>query len=384
VNEPSAVPSSPRLLGRGFTALLLANAGFGFAFSSFFLLPKWLVVDLAATPLDIGLVALAHGLGVIPTLPLMGALVDRFGRRDFLTGGALVMAAASAGYDVVDQVGPLLFVLRFVQGVAFATAFAAGGALAVDEAPPGRIAQAVGIYGLSFLSMNAVAPAVAEELALQVGWWAAFVAAACGALVCALLSRRLRDRPGGPDGGPALAGLLAVARRPSQLRGLAVIALVGTGLCAVFNFYQPYALELGFERVRDFFVAYAAAAITVRAGFGHLMDRWGHRHVSAAALGLYVLVVLSVTAIGTVGLAPVGGALGAAHGVFYPSMNAVAASEAMASERGKVMGLFQAAFQLGNSGAGPPLGALAGSAGYPAVFQAAALCLFGALLILVL
>jgi MFS family permease len=340
------------------------------------------VVALAAGPREIGLVLSAHGLAVVVLLPWMGHLVDLHGRRRFLTGGALIMALACFAFAGVHSVGPLLYALRVVQALAFAMAFAAGAALAVDEAPPERVGQAIGVFGLTFLSMNAVAPAVVEELASRAGWSAAFALAGVGALLCAGLSRRVPERRALPSRDAQLPGLLEVGRRPSQRRVLAVIALVGVALCAVFSFHQPYALELGMTQLRSFFAAYAAVAVAVRVGFGHLIDQWGHRRVATAALALYVFVVLAAAALDRVGLAPLGAGLGLAHGVFYPSFNAVAISLVGPDERGKVMALFQAAFNVGFSAGAFALGLLAERAGYPVVFQTAAACLVVALLLL--
>ena len=162
------------LLTPGFVKLLVAQACFGYAFSNFFLLPKFLVTELGAGPAEIGQVTAWSGLFVVVFLPAMGVLVDRSGRRDFLTAGALLMAVACLAFTAVDRVGPLLYLLRAVQGIAFAMAFVAGATLAVDEAPPERLGQAMGLFGLTFLSMNAVAPAASEEIALRVGWPADF------------------------------------------------------------------------------------------------------------------------------------------------------------------------------------------------------------------
>lgn len=380
--EAIAVPRV-RLLSPGFTALLLANVCFGYAFSSFFLLPKFMVVALAAGPADVGLIAAVHGAVVVLTLPLAGVAVDRLGRCGFLTAGALVMAAASFAYPLVGEVGPLLYGLRAVQALAFAMVFAAGGALAVDLAPPERLGQAIGIYGLSFLSMNAVAPACVEHVASSWSWDAAFAAAGLGAVASALLSLRVREPARPDDGGGNGDGLLALAVRASQLRMLLVIALVGCAMSAVFAFHQLFALELGMQRVSDFFVAYSVAALTVRGGFGHLMDQWGLRRVSLAALALYACVVWATSQLGSIGLVPLGLGLGVAHGIFYPAFNAVAVSTARAAERGRVMALFQAAFQTGMATGGLGLGQLAERVGYAPVFQVAAAGLAVALLVLV-
>ena len=378
-------PRAPdRLLTRGFASLLVAQAGFGYAFSSYFLLPTFLVSALAAGPREAGLLTAAHNAAVVLLMPPMGAFVDRFGRRRFLIAGALLMAAASLAFTGVDSFGPAIFALRVLQALAFAMAFAAGSALAVDEAPPERVAQAIGLFGLTFLSMNAVGPAVVEAVSARSGWPAAFGLAAVGALACALLSLRLRERAGLRSAEEPLTGLFEVATRPSLLRILAVIALVGAAFSSLFTFNQLFAKASGIERMRDFFAGYAIAAIGVRVAFGSFMDRFGRRRASIVSLALYVGVALLAREIPITGLAPVGAALGLAHGVFYPAFNALAIETSGPRERGKVMALYQAAFQAGGTVGPFALGQLAERAGYPPVFAVAAACLALALVVLVL
>ena len=121
--------ASDRLLTRGFASLLLAQVGFGYAFSSFFLLPKFVVVALHGGPREIGWLTAVHNALVFALMPVLGALVDRFGRRRFLTAGALLMAVASLLFTAIDSFGPAIFALRVIQALAFSMAFAAGSAL---------------------------------------------------------------------------------------------------------------------------------------------------------------------------------------------------------------------------------------------------------------
>ncbi len=382
---PEAKRTDPvdRLLTPGFVRLLVAQGCFGYAFSSYFLLPKFLVTELHAGPAEIGHVTALYGLFVVIFLPAMGVVVDRFGRRDFLTAGAIVMAIASLAFVAVDRIGPLLFALRAVQGIAFAMAFVAGATLAVDEAPPERLGQAIGIFGLTFLVMNAIAPAASEEIALRVGWPATFVVAAVFALISAGLSRRLQDRRSVAAPGGAGAGLFEMVMRPRQLRVTGVISLVGLALGAMFTFHQPFALELGMTHVRSFFVAYALAAVVVRVGFGHLIDRAGRRRVVIATLSLYVVAVAGMSALEPGWLALFGAGLGLSHGLFYPAYNALALEGMAAHERGKTMGLFQAGFNVGSAGGALALGELAERAGYPAVFWVAGGCVLLALVLVI-
>jgi len=372
----------PRIFTASFGALLVAQGCFGYAFSSFFLLPKFLVTELSAGPVEIGRVAAAHGVTIVLLIPLIGGVADRRGRRAFLTGGALLMAAACFALPLVDEVGAPLFALRALQGLAFAMAFVGGATLAVDLAPPERLAQAIGIFGLTFLSMNAVAPASVEILSERFGWSAAFRVAGASALLCALLSRGLADRKAHTQTNLPAPGVLEFALRPRQLRISAVIALSGAALGALFNFYQPYALELGIFDLKGFFIAYAIAAVVVRVGFGEWIDRVGRRRVTLSCLCSYVAILAAMTQLRPGTLPLFGAAMGLTHGLFYPAFNAVAAEGAAPNERGKMMGLFQGSWQIGFSLAQVALGALAEVAGYPAAFLAASACAGASLLTL--
>lgn len=362
----------PRLLTPDFTALLVANVCFGYTFSSFFLLPKFMATVLGAGPREVGLVMAAHGAAIVVLLPFFGAAVDRYGRRNFLLVGALVMALLTACYPLVSEVGPLLYALRIGQAVAFALMFAAGGALAVDLAPPERLGQAIGFYGTSFLSMNAVATASSEFLAARFGWDTAFAVAAASAVLSGVLMLRVQETH---RAGAAVApgeSLLALARKASTWRVAVVIATVGAALTGVFNFHQLFVMELGITNVASFFIAYTGAAVTVRFAFGHYIDRWGHRNVALGALALYAAAVFGVAHVATLGLPLLGVGIGTAHGVFYPSYNAVVVAGVPASIRGKTMGIFQASFQLGGAIGGIAFGTLAARRGYPPVFMSAA------------
>jgi len=372
------------LYSRSFVSLLLAQAAFGYAFSTFFLLPKFITKQLGAGPEKIGLVMAAFGATSVFCIPLVGTLVDRLGRRRFMTAGALVMAATALGFLRVHEVGSLLFGLRALQGVAFSMTFIASATLATDLAPPERLGQALGVFGVSMLSMHAIAPAVAETLVVAAGWNAVFLAAAALALACAIGTAFVREPVARPRGAEAVPSLLHVARRPRSLRIMAVTALSGAAFGIMMTYPQPFALSLGRENVRGFFIAYAIAAASVRLGFGGLADRIGRDRVSVLSLAAYGLVVLSMAELRPGWLEAIGAGFGLAHGLFYPAFNALALDAAGPHERGKVMALYNGSFNAGNSAATLALGFLAARAGYPAVFVAAAAGVLAGVVLLVL
>ncbi|TDJ16559.1 MAG: MFS transporter, partial [Deltaproteobacteria bacterium] len=206
----------------------------------------------------------------------------------------------------------------------------------------------------------------------------AFAIAGIAALACALLALRIRESfvpPARTEAAkPRVGG-------PVSIRSMLIMACIGAALLAMFNFVQLYAEELGLANVSLFFVAYAIAASVVRAGFGHLLDEWGHRRVAIAALALYILVVLATVRLDVFGLIVIGGLLGLCHGSFYPAFSAASLLAGGPEARGRVIAFVQAAFNVG-AGASAVFGMLADRAGYTAVFYAAAAALaFGWLLL---
>lgn len=360
------------LLTPRFIALMLAQASFGFAFSSFFVLPKFLATQLGCGPKEIGLVTMAFGATAVVFVPAMGAVVDRFGRKRFLTLGALLMAGTSLAFVWVETLGPFVYTLRVLHGIAFSMVFVAGTTLAVDEAPPDRLGQALGLFGLTFLSMNAIGPATAETIAEHLGWGAAWGLSAAAASLCALLSLRVQERRPTPAAGQTVTSLWEVAVRPRMLRIALIVALVGIAFGSMMTFHQPYALELGLGQVRAFFIAFAAAGVTARLTLGGTIDRAGRHRMTMAALVLYAGSVMAMVALrpDSLSLALHGASFGFAHGLFYPAFNALAIEGSDLHERGKVVALFNGAFNLGFAAMAPVLGALAEAAGFPTLFVA--------------
>lgn len=372
-----------RWLTPALVRLLGAAAAWGFALSSFYLLPKFLMQTLAAGPAEIGLVVGVFGIATVAFTPLAGSCVDRFPRRYAIVAGAALMGLSALGFLAVDAVGRTLLVLRVVQGASYALVVTAVGTLVADVAPHQHLGQALGLSGSSMLVMNALAPAIAEPLAAVAGWRAVFVLAAGAAVVAAVLAAGVDEAAASPRAtGGARGGLLALLCRRLALHYAIVIALAGAAFGAVFTFHQPYALALGRTQVGGFFVAYAVAAIAVRVGFGHVPDRVGLYRVALGSLVVYAAVVLAMAGMRPWALEPLGALFGLAHGAFYPAVNAIAVTAVRPHERGRMMAIFTGSFSLGVWIGTTLLGVVAARAGYAAVFVVAALGTLGAIAVL--
>ncbi len=363
-----------------FVRLLVAGSAYGFSFSSFHLMPKFLAVEFGASPSQIGWAAGVFGISSVVTSVAVGNCIDRVSRRRMFAASAFVLAATSIGFATVDAMGPLVYGLRVLQGIAFTMQMASFSTLVAELAPAERLGEAVGLAGSSMLIMNAVAPAVDEPLARAMGWPVAFVLAALAALISAQLVLETGSKRRVVRGGNG--SLVAVLRRRTTRVYSGVTFLTAIAFATMFTFLQPAALAAGYRDVGSFFVAYAAAACGVRLFAGWMPDRYGRRRVAVAALVPYALIVAYVAAEGPTSLLAIGAVFGFAHGVFFPALNALAIEHTLPAERGRLLTVFAGTFNLGAWGGAAALGPVVESAGYAAVFAIGAASACAALAVL--
>ncbi len=371
-NPVPNLAAETHLVQRGFVLLLVVTTLFGLAFSTYFLLPKYLAVELGADPIAIGGVSTIFWLAAVAAVPFAGSRVDRHGRKLYAGIGGLLLAGSSAGFVWVQDIGPLIWSLRVVQGLGFTLFYVSAATLVADLAPPARLGQALGIFGAVMIFTNAAGPAFAEWASVQTSWPTVFALTAVSALLAALGSRFVPEPPRQRGAGPHTT-LLQVLRLPGMAPIMIAAALTGWIFGTLFTFYQPWALLQGITRVSDYLVAYAGAAVAVRVLAGGLADRLGRLLVVRMMALLYILAPLAVIALDTIGLVLAGALLGVAQGIYYPALNAIAIERASAAERGKVMAAYNGAFNLGMSAAGLTLGYLVAASGYLPIFWLAVL-----------
>lgn len=367
-----AVAQSASDVDRGFVSpqyllLLATQFAFGFSFSSFFILPKFLATQLHASANAIGQVSAIGGIASVLAVPFIGTSIDRYGRQRFVSTGAFFQALSALGFIWIDRLGPLLYALRILHGLSFAFAFNAAATLVTDLTPSARLGRSLGIFGASMLVTNGIAPYLLEPLSECYGWSAAFIVAALSSFFATGLSFFIHE----PERSVQVEGS---NDHPNQslFRAIGSIlfcaAMAGAAFGTLLTFYQPFALEIGIARVSSFFIGFTLTAIFSRFFLGGLADRVGRREVSFIALIIYGCAVMAMAWLRTGMLFPLGAFFGIAHGLFYPALNALAVEKMSAPARGRVMTYFNGAFTLGFSASIVFLGLVAERFGYPLAF----------------
>ncbi|MGD8738031.1 MAG: MFS transporter, partial [Anaerolineae bacterium] len=160
-----------------FYLLLVANLFFFTGFQwTFATLPDY-VQAIGGNAAQIGLAFGLFSLSAVAARPLVGRLVDSWGRKPVLLSGALLFALSPALYMVTRSVLPFQLV-RLLHGVGIAAFTTAYTTLVADLAPPGRRGEAIGLSGVTNNLGMVFAPALGSYTAAQAGWTVHFALSA--------------------------------------------------------------------------------------------------------------------------------------------------------------------------------------------------------------
>jgi MFS family permease len=358
----------------------LANFFFFASVTSFFTLPVHLEA-LGAGRAEIGRVMGSFGAVSLWAIPLTGALSDRYGRRPFLALGAVLWCAAALGFVMVRDLGPLVYALRMLQGLGFSLVFVSTNALIVDLAPEGQLGRSIAIFGTATLAAHAVGPSVAEYVILHAAFVGLFIAAAVVGVLALVLFWPVGETGSRRDPTEARYSTLQMLRRPAALGTLWAAFSAACAFGAAIHFMSVFVRARGLGVHTPFFVSYVALAIFVRLVMGGLGDRIGHHRVAVVATFAFGCAVLTLGfAASPLALVLAGALFGGAHGMSYPSLNALFVGGVPASARARAMAAFNLAFNVGVTFAAFGAGELAERYGYATMwFVFGAVALSGAL-----
>ena len=355
-----------------FVLATLAYLCFFTNVSAYNLLPLYLQT-LGARAGEIGTIMAMYSLAAILGQTVTGRLLDRGWRKSCLLVGASLLTATSVAFGATTRLGWPLYGLRFLQGLGFALYVTSSMTLVADLAPPGRRAEAVGVYGAGGLVAVAIGPALGEYILDVSGFPAFFAATVLTAVATLALASAAPSAPTTPaPRGQSLGWASWAPFLPVLLPGFQY----GLANTIVFVFLPPYARAVGLPRAGPFYIAYTGAAILVRFVGGGLADRIGREQVILPALGAMTAGILLCSGLHATWLLVAIGVLnGTAQGFVMPAANALAFERAPSGRRGQAIAFYTGANLVGAALGASGFGWLAQAFGYRPAFVLASLVL---------
>jgi len=374
VKEHTASTQRDRLLSGPFVLVSLSNFFQGIAFNLFLHFPGFLS-ELGAREAQIGLLFGLSSVASIAARPKLGQVMDTRGRRGVILVGNALHVVALALYLTVHTLGPWIYFVRILHGLAVAILFTVLFTYAADCVPEKRRMQGLMLFGVSGMLPIALGGLLGDALLARADFSLLFQVALGLAILAALLALPLPEMstPASANAEEAPVGFRKVLVQPQLVTVWGLTAIFSIALAAMFTFLRTFVDASGIGSVGGFFGAYASVAVTLRVVAGWLPDRVGAKRVLYPALATLAAGFLLLAFASSNRDVLVAGALcGAGHGYTFPLLFGMVVSRARTADRGSAMAIYTALFDVGVLIGGPLLGFVIEIRGYTEMFITAA------------
>jgi predicted MFS family arabinose efflux permease len=364
-----------KLLKRDFVTICTSNF---LAYFSVYLIVPILPVFLEDQGYSNSLIGALMSMATVAALlrPLFGRFADRSGRKSVLIAGTLLLGVSTFFYASFSTALPL-FLVRFLNGLGLAAFHTAAYAVIGDLAPSSRRLQAIAIFYISVDATIGTAPPLAKFIHDTWGYTAVYVIAGVVAMLAFLISLTVRETRSGEH-------LVAShIRRKLSVTSLQVAIFTTTmGFTLTIGALQTFVVlscrERNITQEWLWFTVFAFTLIAYRLAVGRRADHWPRRPLIIIS-GVIALAGMAISAYaGHWAILALGTFVYALGTAYLPTtLSALLLDQTRVENRGAVLGIFMAVFDIGIGLGGVAMGPVADLWGYTTMYLvsgAIALC----------
>jgi MFS family permease len=355
-----------RLWTRPYVLMIAGTFALFTAFYALYPTLPLFIQQLGGNSAHVGLAMGVFMLTSVALRPVVGGLLDRFGRRSFVVGGTLLFAVAMSLYGWVGSIGTLI-ALRVLHGTSWAVSSTATQTAITDLIPPARRGEGIGFLGMAMTMAMAVGPAAGLWIAQKLSYQSLFLSGAGISCVAVLLTfgAKMPYRPG-----PGATGFGIVEKRALPI--LASLFFLFFAYSSITTFVPLFASSIKVSSPA-FFAAFAATLAVVRPLAGRLSDRFGEAVVVVPALVITILALITLSlSTGLPGLVASAVLYGIGFGTSHPVLHAATIRIARTSRQGAANASVSTAADLGIGLGAMALGWVSQHASYQRLFTVAA------------
>jgi MFS family permease len=344
--------------------LLLVGTSFHFGSLSFmFLLPRF-IKHIGGNESDMGFI---FGIAIIPALlvaPFAGYLSDKISGKLLALTGTSIVILSTLLFLFVNDLSPLIYLLRVIQGSGHAIFFAVVFGLMAHIIPEPNKAEGIAYFAVAVQFGQSGGTLLAEQIISRLGYNFYFIGSFVIGLVAIGMVSLIRITNHETNAAQSATQSQPVHResyinavcRKNYIGGFILIVILGGGLGSILQFITPYLdylyrASLTIRKIPTYYFI-PPALITValsRIFLSRITDRVGRNKIILIYFPIFIATIFLITCIrsGYTALA-VAITFGLAYGFLFPALNAVILSRAEVRHRGKVSGvlvmLFDSAF----------------------------------------
>ncbi|HIH43947.1 MAG TPA: MFS transporter [Candidatus Methanoperedenaceae archaeon] len=353
----NAIRDNGKLFTRDFVLVSLVTlAIFTIYFSLYVTLPVY-VESIGGSSRDIGLVIGVFMVSSILVKPLAGWGVDRYGRKDIMIAGLLIILVATSLYRYSSSM-ILLLMLVMLHGTGWGISTTAATTHAADIAPGHRRGEALGYFGMFSNVAMAFGPAVSVMLLDGRSFATIFLSWSAISLLSLMIASSIHETllPASKAfRTPLWASQNPGIRKSWDFSGIKVLLapafimfLINISHSSIMSFLPLFALKQGIANPGLVFTTHAAGLLAIRPIAGRLSDVYGRASVIVPGIALLAISQWILSAAPSLEMSIlVAGLYGLGFGAIYTSLIALMIDRANPSARGKAMGIFTSSFDLG-------------------------------------
>jgi len=334
--------------------------------------------QLGASALEIGFINAGFSLALLASLPIMGRLSDRSGRKVFLCSGLALLTVASLGF-IWAQTPLQLIIVRVFQGIGASMHLPIAQAYLGDITPKGEEGKWMGHFGAILFGSMSIGPLFGGVLTdlFSVNTTFLAMAALClvGLIATLIFLPEVVKKTVAVKQSAAFTGL----RKSNILKGAFAFRMAnGFGMASVMTFLPLLASRnLGLSvSLIGLLIASRTPLALLQSYTGTLADKYGRRGLVVAGGAVAVIfIALMPTAGGFWPLLIIHALMAIGIAFAMPANTAYVVEEGRIFGMGASMALFMMAMQIG-MGFGPILlGGIVDFMGIESAFYSAAIVL---------
>jgi len=362
-------------------SFILMTIGTLFLFTAFYLLLPTLplfIKQMGGNESQVGLAVGAFMLSAVIFRPIIGGLLDRFGRRPFIVWGLLLFTLSMYMYDWVGGI-LVLMALRILHGMSWAVSTTAIFTAVTDIIPSARRGEGMGWFSTAMTLAMAIGPIFAIWVTQNLSNHALFLIAS-GLSAAALLLSMGAKMPFRPQ----LDARKIELFEKSVLPITASVFFLTIAYGGITAFVPLFADSIKVNSA-TFFLAYAASLALSRPISGKLSDRYGETFVIVPGLVITVSALITLSfSTGLIGVLVSAVLYGIGFGSAQPALQAATIRLAHPDRKGVANASILTATDLGIGLGAIMLGWISQYASYQVLFTVSAVSVMFSLLMFIL
>ena len=250
-------------------------------------LPIYLVTDLHASKMQVGIVVGAYTIASVLVRPFSGFALDKFGRRTIFLSALIIYSLLFAGYLVALTITSIIF-LRFAQGLTWGITTVSGSTIAIDNIPSSKRGEGIGYFALSTTLGMSVGPIIGLFICHEWGYIAMFVSGCFISVISLAFAYAIHLRKRFLVGKRIQLNWNSLFEKSSIRPSINVfITMIAYG--GLLSFIALYGREIGIQNSSLYFLIFSIGIAAARLTAGKEFDKKGPRRIITVCLILLII-----------------------------------------------------------------------------------------------